>query len=441
MKNAHWKMAVLAGCGMLLSVTHLQAQDWPQWRGPNRDAKAAGFNAPKEWPKELTEKWKVKVGNGVATPDLVGDKLYVFTREGDNEILRCLDAATGKELWQDKYEAEPARGPAGSFPGPRSSPAVADGKVVTLGVQGTVSCFDATGGKLLWRKDDFKGSVPRFFTSSSPLIIDGLCIVQLGGDNHGAMVAYDLSAGDEKWKWDGNGTAYASPVVLTMDGAKEIVAETADHVVGIEVGNGKRRWEVPFKVRYNACTPMVDGQTVIYSGSGSGTRAVKIEKDGDNLAPKELWKNDDTAVQFNTPVVKNGLIFGLSDKDNLFCLNAENGKTAWSVPKPRPSGAPPANAEAKGGGKGPPQGGGKGKGMRGGRGMGGGGYGSIVDADSVLLALTPSSELIVFQPSDKEFKQLAKYKVSSTPTYAYPVLSGNRIFIKDGDSVTLWTVE
>src|SRR5438105_3951493 len=318
MKNAMSKMAVLAGCVVLLCVNHLRAQDWPQWRGPNRDAKAVGFNVPKEWPKELTQKWKSKVGNGVATPALVGDKLYVFSREGDNEILRCLDAATGKELWQDKYEAEPASGAAGSFPGPRSSPAVADGKAVTLGVQGTVSCFDAASGKLLWRKDEYKGSVPRFFTSSSPLIIDGLCIVQLGGDRQGAMVAYDLASGDEKWKWDGNGTAYASPVLLTLDGTKEIVAETADHIVGIGVADGKPLWDTSFKVRYNACTPVVDVKTVIYSGSGSGTKAMRIEKEGDKPYPKELWKNDDTAVQFNTPVVKNGLIFGISDKDNLF---------------------------------------------------------------------------------------------------------------------------
>src|SRR5207302_8014417 len=117
------------------------------------------------------------------------------------------------------YEAEPATGPAGGFAGPRSSPTVADGKVVTLGVSGALSCYD-TSGKKLWRKNDYESSLPRFFISSSPIIVDGLCIAQLGGENKGAIVAYDLATGDEKWKWTGDGTGYASPVVLTMDGTK-----------------------------------------------------------------------------------------------------------------------------------------------------------------------------------------------------------------------------
>src|SRR5205823_6408917 len=136
------------------------AGDWPQWRGPERDGRVTGFEAPKAWPKELTKKWKVAVGDGVATPALVGDKLYLFSRQDGQEITRCLEAATGKEVWQDKYEAQGATGAAQSFSGPRSSPAVAEGKVVTLGVRSTLSCLDAATGKVLWRKDDFKGTLP-----------------------------------------------------------------------------------------------------------------------------------------------------------------------------------------------------------------------------------------------------------------------------------------
>src|SRR5438067_7047779 len=183
MKSSTRKCAVRAlvivGCGLgsLLGTKGarwqgVMAQDWPQWRGPNRDAKVTGFKAPQAWPKQLKQQWKVTVGNGVATPALVGEKLYVFTLEDKNEVIRCLDAASGKELWQDKYEAQGATGPAGGFPGPRASPTVAEGKVVTLGVRGTVSCLEADSGKKVWRKDDFTGSWPTFFTSSSPIVAD-----------------------------------------------------------------------------------------------------------------------------------------------------------------------------------------------------------------------------------------------------------------------------
>ena len=111
-------------------VAGTSAQDWPQWLGANRDASVSGFKAPNSWPSKLDQKWKVTVGDGVATPALVGNKVYVFARESGAEILRCLDAASGKELWQDRYDVLPADGPARGFSGPRSSPAVGDGKEV-----------------------------------------------------------------------------------------------------------------------------------------------------------------------------------------------------------------------------------------------------------------------------------------------------------------------
>src|SRR5262249_33552024 len=156
-------------------------------------------------------------------------------------------AGTGKELWQDKYETQGATGPAAGFAGPRSSPTVAEGKVVTLGVRGILSCFDAASGKKLWRKDDIRGT-PGFQTSSSPIIVDGLCIAQLGGESNGAIVAYELASGNEKWKWSGDGTAYSSPVLLTVSEAKVLVAETARKIVGISVSDGKLLWETPFPV-------------------------------------------------------------------------------------------------------------------------------------------------------------------------------------------------
>src|SRR5262249_31840455 len=96
MNNANAARAFIGGCAMLLGPNSIRAQDWPQWLGPHRDAKATGFKAPKTWPKELTKKWRVTVGSGVATPALVGDRLYVFSRQGGNEVIRCLKTADGE---------------------------------------------------------------------------------------------------------------------------------------------------------------------------------------------------------------------------------------------------------------------------------------------------------------------------------------------------------
>jgi len=409
MKNTKQTVNLILSCVALAIGASAQAQDWPQWRGANRDAKVDGFKPPKTWPKELKQQWKVSVGSGDATPSLVSDKLYVFSRQEGDEIVRCLDAGTGKELWQEKYAVPAVNGPDSGHGGPRSSPAVVNGKIVTLGVCGTVSCLDAASGKMLWRKDDFPGAWPRFHTAMSPLVVGGLCIVQVGKESEGAILGYDLATGEPKWKWTSEGPAYASPIVLTVGDTKIVVAQTPKSIVGVGAADGKLLWQAPFApqgMAYNAATPIVNGQTLIYCGQGRGSKAVKIVREGDSFVAKELWSNPENSVQFNSPVLKNGLIFGLSQRGNFFCINAETGKTLWTDPV-------------------------------GGR----GGYGGIVDAGGVLLALTSKSQLTVFSPSEKEYTELADIKVADKNTYAYPVLAGNRLFVKDQDSVTLWTVD
>jgi len=111
MKNTSRTIIAVSGVVLLMTAPCGWTQDWPQWRGANRDAKATGFTAPKTWPKELTQKWKATVGQADATPALLGDKLYVFARQGGEEVTRCLDATTGKEVWSDKYAAQGATGP------------------------------------------------------------------------------------------------------------------------------------------------------------------------------------------------------------------------------------------------------------------------------------------------------------------------------------------
>jgi outer membrane protein assembly factor BamB len=409
MKERNRKVVRLTVCVVVIIASCGLAQDWPQWRGPNRDDKVIGFAVPEKWPKELTRKWKVTVGQGDSTPALVGEKLYVFARQDGNEVTLCLKASDGNEVWLDKYAAQAVTGAAARHPGPRSSPAVADGKVVTLGVGGVLSCIDAGTGKVVWRKDPFPGVVPKFFTAMSPIIVDGIVIAHLGGQGNGAMIAYELAGGKEKWRWTGEGPEYSSPVLMTAAGTKQVVTLAEKSIVAVGAADGKLLWQLPFVPAmraYNAATPIVDGQTVIYTGAGRGTRAVKIEKQTDGFAAKELWSNSEVAPQFNTPVLKDGFVFGLSDRGNLYCINAQTGQTAW------------IDATQQGRG-----------------------FAAIVDAGSVLMALPSTSELIVFKPSGKEYAELARFKVAETPVYAHPVVAGNRVFIRDQDSLALWILK
>lgn len=393
--------------GLAVALTHVShdasAQDWPQWRGANRDGRTS-FDVPDQWPEKFTQQWKVTVGDGVATPALVGERLYVFARENEREVTRCLDATSGEEIWVDRFETKGADGPAIGFPGPRSSPTVAEGKVITLGARGMLSCLDAANGQVLWRKDEFRAT-PMFFPSSSPLVVDGQCISQLGGADNGAIVSYDLTSGEQKWKWDGGCPAYASPVFMRVGGVQCVIAKVETRIVAINAVDGQLVWEMPYQGGWITSTPIVGRDTMFLTDPDRETRAIALERVNEVIASKVLWSNEDVAVQYNTPVLKDGLLYGMTKRSELFCLDARDGRTAWTVPT-----------------------------------GGGGDYGSIVDVGSVLLALTPHAELVVFQPSAKSYVELARIKVADHGTFAHPVVSGNHIFIKDKDSVRLYTL-
>ena len=391
----------------IFSSTDSLSQDWPQWRGISRDSKVTGFKAPASWPTELKQEWKVTVGFGDATPVLSGNKIYLNTRQGNDEVILCLDAGTGKELWKDKYPSAAVTGPAGSHPGPRSTPAVSNGKIVTFGASAILSCLDVKTGKVIWRRENPASLVPQFFTGMSPLIVDNICIAHVGTKDNGEVLALDINSGSEKWKWSGDGPAYASPSVMIVDGKKHLIVQTEKNLMALNLTDGKLLWQVATPVQqrfYNCVSPYIDGQTIYYSGQGTGIKAIKVEKAGNEYVTKELWANSEIGAKWNTPVLKNGFLYGFTDQKRIYCLNATTGQTAWID-----------NAVNND-------------------------FASIVDCGSVMIGLPSTANLIVLKPESKAYTEVAHYKVSETPIYAFPVISGNKIFIKDAESLILYRI-
>ena len=333
MKKVRLPIEVLIVALVILSTTNIYSQDWPQWRGISRDGKVTGFKAPATWPTELTQVWKINVGWGDGTPVLSGGKMYLLTRQGTDEVIMCLDAATGKELWKNSYAATAVAGPSASaHPGPRSTPAISNGKVVTFGVSGILSCVNAADGKLLWRKENATNAWPQFYTGTSPLLTDGMCIIHVGKKDDGQMIALDLNTGNEKWKWTGEGPAYSSPSVMTVGGTKLLIAISEKNIMALGLSDGKLLWQVPALPQsrfYNCVSPYIDGQTIVYSGQGTGSKAIKVEKQGDQFTTKEVWSNAEAGARWNTPVLKDGFLYGFTDQKRIYCLNYTNGQTAW----------------------------------------------------------------------------------------------------------------
>ncbi|MCX6225801.1 MAG: PQQ-like beta-propeller repeat protein [Bacteroidia bacterium] len=385
-----------------------QNNDFPGWRGTNRDGKVTGFKAPANWPKELTKVWEVTVGLGDASPVLSNNKFYLLVKEGSNESLICLDAKDGKQIWKTDINPAPEiTGPASSHPGPRSTPCISDGKVFSLGAKGVVACHDAKSGKLIWKNETYTTEVPQFFTGSSPLVTDKMVIIPLGGKTHGLVVAFDINNGKEIWKLEGAPCTYSSPLLMTIDKII-LVNQSETDVLGISM-DGKLLWKIPTpgqRMFYNAPTPVIDGQNIIIAGSGAGTKSVTMKKEGDNYTSTDVWANPKLGTSFNTPVLKDGYLYGNDGRFGfVFCLSAKTGETAWAdtVKLNR--------------------------------------FASTLDLGKSILSLTGNATMVIFEPSGKAYKELAKYKVSETEIYAHPLAADNKIYIKDKEKLTCWEVK
>jgi len=157
-------LCMLVAGGTLLSA---QAQDWNQWRGPRRDGVAMGFTPPAAWPERPKQVWKVPAGIGHSSPIVAGDRTYLFSRVGEQEVLTAYDVASGKQVWRQGYEAPYQMNPAATShgKGPKSTPVLDRGRIFTLGISGILSAFDQSTGKVAWRHDfakEFSPSMPDF---------------------------------------------------------------------------------------------------------------------------------------------------------------------------------------------------------------------------------------------------------------------------------------
>ena len=411
MKARRVALVGIMACTGLTTFVSAQntALDWPQWRGPNRDGTLASFTEPKAWPDNLTRRWKVEVGTGYATPIVVGNRVYAFARQGENEVMRALDAGSGAVVWETSYPAPFAMNSATARhgPGPKSTPTFDNGRLFTLGMSGIVTAFDAATGKQIWQKPA-PPVEPTYHTAQSALVDRGLVILHVGGNNQGALTAFDAATGAVKWAWNGDGPGYGSAILAELGGTRQVIVLSQQRLVGVDAANGQLLWSVPFMARSttNSITPLVYGQTVIVSGQGKPLTAYRISKANDQWAADLAWENDQLQMSFSNPVLVRDAVFSLSplNSGQFFWADAKTGSTLWRS-APRQAG----NA-------------------------------AIVRAGDYLFILKDDGQLLVARSTPGGFEPLKTYTVADSATWAPPVISGNRVFVKDVSTLALWTL-
>ncbi len=400
--------AVFTLCTALLS-----AQDWTQWRGPNAAAVATAFKPPAAWPDEPKLAWKAApAGAGHSSPVVSGTRVFLFTRIGEQEALTAYDLATGKQVWRQAYDAPYDMNPAARShgKGPKSTPVVHSGRVFTFGISGILSAFDARDGRLAWRKD-FKGQhaamSPDFGAAASPVVAASAIVLHVGGSKDGALTAFDPATGVVRWSWKGDGPAYATPIIATLGGTRQLITQSQSSVVALDPAKGTLLWQIPFSTPFeqNIVTAVVHEDLVIYSGLSKPTTAVRVTQSGGKWAAEEAWKNPDVPMYMSSPVVAGGRICGLTHRNRgqFFCLDGASGKTLWTSDQRQGENA------------------------------------GIFVAGELFVAGITDGTLLVFRNSPSAFEVVKRYKVADSPAWAHPVPAGQGVLIKDADTLAYWT--
>ena len=344
---------LLAIVFFVFSSTQSSADEWPQWRGPNRDGVWAetgvidGFSSP-----QIERKWSVPISSGYCGPTVADGRVYVMDRviePEEIERVHCFDWQTGGKIWSFSYDCE-YRGFSYTA-GPRASVLIDEGRAYSLGAAGHLFCFDAAEGTVLWSKDlrrDYRIRMPLWGIAASPVVEGGLLILQIGGENEACLIALDKMTGEQRWTALPDVASYAAPIVINQCGKRVLVCKTGDRVVGLDVDTGKLHWAIPVPWKswpIGIATPVLDRDMLLTTEAHKGTLLLRLSTD--SLTVDELWhrgrqnSEDKTALHclISTPYVDGDFIYGADSRGVLRCLRLDTGKQVWedrtAVPEDR----------------------------------------------------------------------------------------------------------
>jgi len=319
------------------------ADDWPQWRGPDRDGvwREAGVVERFDGPR-IKLRWRAEIAGGYSGPTVADGRVFVTDRivePEERERVHAFDCESGNKLWTYAYPCD--YGPITYQAGPRASVTIDDGRAYSLGAVGHFLCLDTVTGEVLWKKDladEYKARIPQWGIAAAPLVENDLVIVQVGGDDDACLIAFDRKTGHQRWTALDDPASYSAPVVIEQAGRRVLVCWTGDRVVGLNPTSGEPYWAHPFERRrmvIGVATPVRCGDRLFVSCFYDGSLMLRL--DPDRLAVTEIWRRrgaseratDSLHAMIVTPYLEGDHVYGVDSYGQLRCLDANTGDRIW----------------------------------------------------------------------------------------------------------------
>jgi outer membrane protein assembly factor BamB len=375
---------------------------WTDFRGPRRDGHYTEAAIDTNWPSTgLTPIWKQPVGGGYASFVVARGRAFTIEQRAAEEVVAAYDVGTGRELWTTSWTARFTELMGGD--GPRATPTWADGRVYALGAAGEFRCLDEADGRVVWRTnilEDASAANLQWGMAASPLIVGDTVIVLPGGHNDASVVAYDRRTGTRIWSALGDRQAYASPMLVTLDGVQQLLVFSASRLMGLAPDGRDVLWEYPWKTQFdvNASQPLVIGENRLFLSTGYGTGAAVIElsRTDSRFTVREVWRNIRMKNQFTSSVLHEGSIYGL-DESILACVDATTGELRW----------------------------------KGGR----YGYGQVLLASGHLVVLTEDGDLALVRATPERHQEIVRFPVLEGKTWNHPMIAGGYLLIRNSNEM------
>ena len=372
------------------------AGDYPQFLGADRNGTVSGIRIADDWAKRPPRLvWRRPIGAGWSGFAVARGLAVTQEQHGNREMVVAYDLATGVPKWSHGDHAHYESTIAGE--GPRATPTISRGRVFTLGSTGLLNCLDLETGRAIWKRDvqaDNQSPQLGWGRSSSPLAVDDLIVVSVGGQDGRSLVAYSRDSGEPAWHAGDDLASYSSPIVATLGGVRQIVVLNNSSIAGHDPASGRQLWSHPWRRDApSVAAPLVisDSRVMLSAGYGIGSRLLEISRDGDAVSQSLVWESTRLKAKFTNPIVHDGFVYGLDD-GVLVCLDPANGERRW----------------------------------KGGR----YGHGQTILAGNRLLVQTEDGEIVLVDPRPDAHHELARFRVFDQKTWNPPALAGRFLLVR-----------